>query len=176
MKTNKYVCEKCGSEINSYNFFTDYTKKKFFCSRECCKEYYYETDVEDYIHVSTCGGYYDCKKLNNIDGRCRTVNEINFSPLYGISAIDIPPNRCPPAEISIIRTNMKLFDSVKQSEEKSSKLNEKTLNLTEKSLELNSETLKLTKSNVTLAKAMLILTAINVIGICVQIYFQIFGS
>ena len=78
----------------------------------------------------------------------------------GMSTIDFPVHRCPPAEISIIRTNMKLYDFVKKSEEHSSKLNE--------------ETLELTKSNVRLAKVMLILTAVNVCGVIVQISLQLF--
>lgn len=152
-------CKICGSDINSYDFYVTDNKKEFFCSNDCCEINHDKTGYSDYIHFSTCGGYYDCKKLNNIDDRCKTSNKINFSNMV-FSSIDITPNRCPPAEISIIRTNMKLYDFVKQSEEKSSKLNE--------------ETLKLTKSNVKLAKAMLILTAVNVCGVILQIILQLF--
>ena len=149
----------CGSKINSYDFYVTDDKKEFFCSNDCCKEYHDKIGYSNYIHFSTCGGYYDCEKLNNIDDRCRSFNKINFSQM-GFSSIDVIPNRCPPAEISIIRTNMKLYDFVKKSEEQSSKLNE--------------ETLKLTKSNVKLAKVMLILTAVNVCGVIAQIILQIF--
>ena len=124
------------------------------------RDYFEKTGYSDYIHYSTCGGYYDCEKLNNIYGRCRTSNEINFSQL-GSPILEILPNRCPPAEISIIRTNMKLYNFVKQSEEQSSELNEETFNLT--------------KFNVKLTKAMLVLAAINAIGIIVQIWLQIFS-
>ena len=159
MESNKNKCKICGSYINSYDFYETDDKTEFFCSQECCKKFYKETNVNDFIHASTCGGYYDCKKLNNIDDRCRTFNKINFSPL-GFPPMDITPNRCPPAEISIIRTNMKLYDFVIKSEEESSRLNE--------------ETLELTKSNVKLAKTMLILTAANVCGVIVQIILQVF--
>lgn len=156
MKSKKYKCKVCNAEIDSYDFFATDKMDMFFCSEDCCKEYYDETGYDDYRHVSTCGGYYDCEKLNNISDRCRTCHKINFSE-FGVS-LDFPVNRCPPAEISIIRTNMKLFDFVKKSEEQSSKLNE--------------ETLELTKSNVRLAKVMLILTAVNVVGVIVQIILQ----
>lgn len=151
-------CKCCGSEINSYDFYVTADENNFFCSNDCCKDYFYRTGHSEYIHHSTCGGYYDCEKLNNIDDRCKISNNINFSSL-GFSSIDILPNRCPPAEISIIRTNMKLYNFVKQSEEQSSKLNEETLNLTE--------------YDVKLTKAMLFLAVINAIGIIVQIWLQI---
>lgn len=159
MKSKKKNCKTCESEINSYNFFTTDDKKEFFCSKDCCKKNYDDTGYQDYLHFSTCGGYYDCKKLNNISGMCQTVHEIHFSQ-FGMPSLDFPVHRCPPAEISIIRTNMKLYDFVKKSEEESSRLNE--------------ETLELTKSNVKLAKAMLIFTVANVCGVIVQIILQVF--
>lgn len=159
MESNKNKCKICGSYINSYDFYVTDDKTEFFCSQECCKKFYNETNVNDFIHESTCGGYYDCKKINNIDDRCKTSTKINFSHL-GFSTIDITPNRCPPAEISIIRTNMKLYEFVKKSEDESSRLNK--------------ETLELTKSNVKLAKAMLILTAANFCGVILQIVLQVF--
>ena len=158
MNSKDKKCKVCGSEINSYDFYVTDNQKEFFCSEDCCSDYFDETGYSDYIHYSTCGGYYDCEKLNNIDGRCRTSNEINFSQFGPV--LEFLPHRCPPAEISIIRTNMKLYNFVKQSEEQSSKLNEETLNLT--------------KFNVKLTKAMLVLAAINAIGIIVQIWLQIF--
>lgn len=160
MKSNNNKCKVCGSNIDSYDFYVTEDKTEFFCSYDCCEKFCEETNVMDFIHASTCGGYYDCKKLNNIDGRCRTFNEINLDPLN--LNMDITPNRCPPAEISIIRTNMKLYDFVKKSEEQSSKLNE--------------ETLEFTKSNVRLAKVMLILTAVNVAGVIIQIGLQLFAG
>ena len=160
MKSKDKKCKVCVSEINSYDFYVTDNQTEFFCSEDCCRDYFDKTGYSDYIHYSTCGGYYDCEKLNNIDGRCRTSNEINFSQ-FGSHVLEILPNRCPPAEISIIRTNMKLYNFVKESEEQSSKLNEETLNLT--------------KFNVKLTKAMLALAAINAIGIIVQIWLQIFS-
>ena len=159
MEIDNKKCEICGSEINSYDFYITEDKNSFFCSQDCCKEFYMESNEENFVHASTCGGYYDCKRLNNISDRCRTFHKINFSP-YNISPVDILPNRCFPAEISIIRTNMKLYDFVIESEKQSSKLNE--------------ETLKLTKSNVKLAKAMFAVTIFNSILILIQIYLQIF--
>ncbi|MBQ6139332.1 MAG: hypothetical protein IJI80_06605 [Methanobrevibacter sp.] len=158
MKSNEKRCKICDSKINSYDFYVTSDENEFFCSNDCCKENFNKTGYQDYIRFSTCVGYYDCEKLNNIDDRCRTSNKINFSQ-FGSSSIDLLPNRCPPAEISIIRTNMKLYNFVKQSEEQSSKLNEETLNLT--------------KYNVKLTKAMLFLAAINAICIIIQIFLQI---
>lgn len=57
--------------------------------------------------------------------------------------------RCSPAQISIIRSNIKLFDFVKKTEEESSKLNQ--------------ETLKHTRINTGLAVAMLITSVVNLI-------------
>lgn len=159
MESNKYKCKVCKSDIDSYDFFATEDMEEFFCSEDCCKKNYNEMGYNDYRHISTCGGYYDCKKLNNISDMCQTDHEIHFSQM-GMSTLDFPVHRCPPAEISIIRTNMKLYDFVKKSEEHSSKLNE--------------ETLELTKSNVRLAKVMLILTAVNVCGVIVQISLQLF--
>lgn len=160
MKSKDKKCKVCGSEINSYDFYVTDDQTEFLCSEDCCRDYFDKTGYSNYIHYSICGGYYDCEKLNNIDGRCRTSNEINFSQL-GSPILEIPPNRCPPAEISIIRTNMKLYNFVKQSEEQSSKLNEETLNLT--------------KYNVHLTIVMLVLAALNFIGILVQICLQIYN-
>lgn len=157
MKDNNYKCKICGSKINKYDFYSTIDKKEFFCSEKCCEDNYYNTEYDNYIYISTCGGYFDCKKLDNVYDMCRIVRKIQF-PKRILDNLNIPPKRCPPAEISIIRTNMKLYDFIKTSEKQSS--------------ELNNETLKLTKSNVKLAKAMLALSTINVVGIIIQICLQ----
>ena len=68
---------------------------------------------------------------------------------------------CHPSEVSVIKSNVRLLNFVEESEKRAT--------------ELNNETLKLTKDNVKLAKAMLIVSIVNLILICVQIYLQIFN-
>ncbi|WP_296856864.1 hypothetical protein [uncultured Methanobrevibacter sp.] len=156
MKLINERCNECDSKIDPYEFFINNDGSNFFCSEKCCKQYYNRTHEELFIYKSICSGYDECHELNNISERCKTEKELRMSQ-YGFPQ-GFKQNRCLPSEISIIRTNMKLYNFVKQSEEQSSKLNEKTVNLT--------------KFNVNLTIAMLLLAAINAIGIIVQIWLQ----
>lgn len=158
MKLINERCTMCDSKINPYEFFISEEGSKFFCSPECCKDYYNKFHEEYFIYKSICSGYDECYELNNISERCKTEKKLHMSQ-YGFPH-GFKQTRCLPSEISIIRTNMKLYNFVKQSDERSSKLNE--------------ETLELAKSNVKLAKAMLIFTVANVCGVIVQIILQVF--
>lgn len=151
-------CKICGDEINENEFFTDSNKKYFLCSEECCKEYKKRTGEEDFIFASKCNGYDDCKELNNISDKCLIVDELQLS--YAGFPLGYKPVRCQSAELFIIRTNMKLYNFVKESEEKSSKLNE--------------ETLELAKTNIMLVRAMFKLTIVSVFLVFVQIILQFF--
>ena len=151
------VCSQCGGVISKFDFYLTPDKKYIFCSEDCCKEFYEEhNEYDTFKDVDICPGYNDCKKFDNIREKCAYVGEIDFNPHpgdyldnTGLSKNLVTGNRCSPAQISIIRSNIKLFDFVKKTEEESSKLNQ--------------ETLKLTRINTLLAVAMLITTVINLI-------------
>lgn len=151
------VCSQCGGVISKFDFYLTPDKKYRFCSEDCCKEFYEEhNEYDTFKDVDICPGYNDCKKFDNIREKCAYVGEIDFNPYpgdylanTGLSKNLVTGNRCSPAQISIIRSNIKLFDFVKKTEEESSKLNQ--------------ETLKHTRINTGLAVAMLITSVVNLI-------------
>ena len=104
----------CYSKINHYKFFIMEEDNKFFCYQECCKDYYNKLHEEYFIYKFICSGYDECYELNNISERCKTEKKLNISQ-YGFPQ-EFKQIRCSPSEISIIRTNMKLYNFVKQSD------------------------------------------------------------
>lgn len=151
------VCDQCGELTSEFDYYQTLDGEYIFCSKECCEEFYEEhNEYDTFKDVDICPGYDDCKKFDNIRGMCAYVGEIDFNPLprdylsnTGLSKNIVTEKRCSPAQISIIRSNIKLFDFVKKTEEESSKLNQ--------------ETLKHTRINTGLAVAMLITSVVNLI-------------
>lgn len=152
-----WVCSQCGEPINNFDYYLTPKGEYIFCSEDCCKEFYKEhKEYYTFYDVDICPGYNDCKKFDNIRDMCKYEKKINLKPKNrvpydnrNVSKMADIGKRCSPAQISIIRSNIKLFDFVKKTEEESSKLNQ--------------ETLKHTRINTGLAVAMLITSVVNLI-------------
>ena len=153
MKGNK--CKQCGEIPSEFEYYSTLDEKYIFCSEDCCEDFYEEHKEYDiFKDINICPGYYACKKFDNIRNMCihtyclrfgkaKYKNKMNFSN-------SIPKGEwCSPAEVSIIKSNIKLFDFVKKTEDESSKLNK--------------ETLIHTRVNTILAVAMLFTSVINLV-------------
>lgn len=148
-------CKICGKPIDSYEYWVTTDNKDYFCSEECYKEVYDEDVESEFVHVSTCPGYADCERLNNIRDICRHEHIIVHSGgLFDDLDIEIPPRWCSPTELSLVRTTSRLYNFIIESEEKTGKLNR--------------EMLELTKINVILAGVMIIFSIVNLIIVIFQ--------
>ena len=150
MKINK-KCFKCNSEISSSRFYVTGDNKYHFCSEECFENSVYFFPESTFRLVKVCPGYDYCSELENTRKKCIFIKELTedrHSPLYS-KKLNEYPNWCSPAEVSIIMSNMRLFNFVKKSEKEASILNK--------------ETIELTRRNNHLAIAMLIVTIANLI-------------
>lgn len=149
------ICKICGQPINSYEYWVTTDYNDYFCSENCYQKVYDSDEDSEFIHVSTCPGYSDCEQLNNIRNGCRHEHVITHpESIFDIPNIDIPPRWCSPIELSLVRTTVKLYDFISDSEMKSTKLNE--------------EMLTLTKINVVLAIVMTVFTILNLIIVFVK--------
>ena len=119
--------------------------KSYYLCSEECAD---KIKDEDIYQIKYCIAYDECKQYTSS----------GFNPY---APMPKHPNFCHPSEVSVIKSNVRLLNFVEESEKRAT--------------ELNNETLKLTKDNVKLAKAMIIVSIVNLILICVQIYLQIFN-
>lgn len=150
MKIINNNCKICGNKINSYEYWVTKNQKDYFCSEECYKKIYDEDMDSEFIHISTCPGYKDCEKLNNIRIKCRTEHNISHpKSAFDNYNANITRNWCDPAQLSIIRTNVKTYEFIIDSQNKTDKINK--------------ETIKLSKLNVILAIVMIGISLINLI-------------
>ena len=149
-------CKICGKSIDSYEYWVTTDNMDYFCSEECYKEIFDEDLESEFVHVSTCPGYVDCERLNNIRDICRNEHIIvHFGELFDNLDFEIPPRWCSPTELSLVRTTSRLYNFIIESEEKTDKLNK--------------EMLKLTRINVILAGVMIIFSIVNLVIILFQI-------
>lgn len=147
------VCDRCGELTSEFDYYQTLDGEYIFCSKECCEEFYEEhNEYDTFENEILCPAYYDCEKFDNIRNMCIHTSKLRF----GLAKLNLENSVvtnsvewCSPADVTIIRSNIKLFDFVKKTEEESSKLNQ--------------ETLKLTRINTLLAVAMLITSVINLI-------------
>ena len=143
-------CKICGNKINSYEYWVTKNHEDYFCSEECYKKIYNEDMDSEFIHISTCPGYKDCEKLNNIRRMCRTEHNISHpKSAFDIYNTEFHIDWCDPAQLSIIRTNVKTYEFIVDSQEKTDSINK--------------ETIKLSKLNVILALVMIGISLINLI-------------
>ncbi|WP_296879032.1 hypothetical protein [uncultured Methanobrevibacter sp.] len=150
-------CKICNNKIDPEEYFTNSDKSYYLCSEECADK----IKDEDIYQIKYCIAYDECKQLNNLRQKCRFEEKYTGSRFNPYAPMPKHPNFCHPSEVSVIKSNVRLLNFVEESEKRAT--------------ELNNETLKLTKDNVKLAKAMLIVSIVNLILICVQIYLQIFN-
>lgn len=147
------VCSQCGEPINNFDYYLTLKGEYIFCSEDCCEEFYEEhNEYDTFENEILCPAYYDCEKFDNIRNMCIHTSKLRF----GLAKLNLENSVvtnsvewCSPADVTIIRSNIKLFDFVKKTEEESSKLNQ--------------ETLKHTRINTGLAVAMLITSVVNLI-------------
>ncbi|GAA5818581.1 MAG: conserved hypothetical protein [Methanobrevibacter sp. CfCl-M3] len=178
-------CEHCDDTINCSEFFRigfsnkDIKTEEFFsdfCSESCCHEFIKNRKLNKYkiYKVSRCSGYKYCYILNNLRNMCEREEVIedmlsrvdkSFLGIYNIELPNIPVEWCEPSQVSIIRSNVKLLESLEEFDKKSSKLNEKTLELNENMHKISENTLKHTKLMTFLTIIMLIVSIINLIFI-----------
>lgn len=143
-------CKICGKPIDSYDYWVTTDYKDYFCSENCYQKVYDSDEDSEFINISTCPGYSDCEQLNNIRNGCRYEQVITHpKSIFDIPTPFIPPRWCSPVELSLVRTTVKLFDFISESEKESAKLNKKML--------------KLTRINVVLAIVMAFFTILNLI-------------
>ena len=150
-------CKICNNKIDHDEYFTNSDKSYYLCSEECADK----IKDEDIYQIKYCIAYDECKQLNNLRQKCRFEEKYTGSRFNPYAPMPKHPNFCHPSEVSVIKSNVRLLNFVEESEKRAT--------------ELNNETLKLTKDNVKLAKAMLIVSIVNLILICVQIYLQLFN-
>lgn len=142
-------------KINSYEYWVTKNHEDYFCSEECYKKIYDEDMDSEFIYISTCPGYKDCEKLNNIRRMCRIENTISHPKSQYDFNLETPITWCNPAQLSIIRTNVKTYEFIVDSQEKTDSINK--------------ETIKLSKLNVILAFVMIGISLINLIVMIVNI-------
>lgn len=150
---NLNKCAECNSLIDKENFYMA-SDKKSYCSEECLEK---SNNNNKIMHIQYCAAYDACKQLNNTRKKCIFKEEISNDNIW-TSIVKEYPNFCKSSEIAMILSNVKLLNYVEEAENKSTKLNQKTL--------------KLTKDNVKLAKAMLIVSLANLVFIIIQIGLQ----
>ena len=143
-------CEVCGNPIDSYEYWVKTDNNEYFCSEKCYKKIFDEDKNSKFVHVLMCPGYLDCERLNNIRDMCRHEHVIRHSQsMFDIPDMEILPKWCNPLELSLVRTTVRLYEFILDSEKKSD--------------ESNNEMLKLTKINVIMAGVMIFFTILNLI-------------
>jgi len=124
-------CEQCGNELYEYNFLSlrkyenvdddEYlTESHNFCSVECAKNFIEGKGKEitnefELYRITRCVGYYDCERLGNLRIACESREPVVKSGPFDLLHIQLRPN-CSPAEVSIIKSSLKLLDLLEQFE------------------------------------------------------------
>lgn len=170
------ICPTCGEEIDDLNYFKlVYTWgsegfSKIFCSEDCCEKFRVAKDIKLYnlFEVKKCPGYYDCKEIDNLRGKCVVKNQIHKYSVWNNSTSNI--DWCEASTVSLIRANLKLLHFVQDAEKNAEELNSKTLEINENVEELTSDTLKHTKIMTCLTIVMLVVSIFNLILFVLQIF------
>lgn len=138
------VCDYCGGELNKFDFLSlqkyevenqyeepvlvDYYD---FCSEECARKFQEEHSLKDFelYRITRCATYYECEKLGNLRNMCDKEELVNGRSYPLIPNIN-PTTWCEPAQGGIIKSNIKLIDSLKKFDKTSKRANRVMMILT----------------------------------------------
>jgi len=133
---------------------TIYTDEGFYCKNFIEGKGKEITNEFELYRITRCVGYYDCERLGNLRIACESREPVVKSGPFDLLHIQLRPN-CSPAEVSIIKSSLKLLDLLEQFERNSTQLSQ--------------EMLRHTKEMNRLTKWILAFTAINALMIIIQI-------
>jgi hypothetical protein len=169
-------CSQCKKSLDPFNYFSlrkyedsddidddDILLESYnFCSTECSKKFLQGLDSPegfDFFEMSRCVGYYDCKRLDNLRRMCESkeLKSLSNAPDFMLSSLVRPPV-CSPAEVGIIKSNIRLLDLFEKFDEVSTNISKEMLDHTKQMKYLT-----------------WILLFISVLNLILLIY-QIFGS
>lgn len=167
-------CFQCKKTLNPFNYLSlrkyeeidDNERLKVsydLCSTECLNkilesEVSYDNGFE-FCEISRCVGYYDCKRMDNLRRICesRELKSLSNHSIYGLVTARRAP-ACSPAEVGIIKSNIKLLDLIDKFDKSST--------------QISKETLEHTKDMKNLTWVILIATLLNLFFF----FYQIFGN
>ncbi|TMS40433.1 MAG: hypothetical protein FGO69_10970 [Methanobacterium sp.] len=178
-------CFKCKKEYPVYNYISlrknevDIEHKVDLCNNCAAKNY--DDEIKELItdgdlklyEISLCPGFYDCKKIGNLRGRCEHI-ELLDKPVdpFGIdiSHITNPIKWCEPANAGIIGASVRLYELFDNFDKNSTELSKRMLKNSEDANEINQNMLKYTKNMNRLTWVILLFTIVNIILIIYSVF------
>lgn len=168
-------CYQCNKELDKFDFlslskYREIEDEKIlgkpfnFCSKGCVEAFSKSKEnLRDFelYEINRCVGYYDCERLDNLRRMCEETKAIKKE--VGLFSLPHIPmlRKCSPAEVGIIKSNLRLLDLFEKFDKTST--------------EITQEMLKHTKKMSRLTKWILCFTIANVIFITIQIILILGG-
>jgi hypothetical protein len=144
--SESHLCYFCKKTLAPFNYFSlrkykesdvvdddDILLESYdFCSTVCSTQFlksFKFSDEFDFFEMIRCVGYYDCKRLDNLRRMCESMEKRNpnNTPLFLVGGM---APHCNPAEVGIIKSNIKLIDLIEKFDKTSTKISEDMLDHT----------------------------------------------
>jgi hypothetical protein len=93
-----------------------------FCSPDCLEEFKKTNDVEEFdtaVEASRCSCYYECSKLGNLRNMCEREDEVKDNNAFML--LTTPKIFCKPGDASIIKSNIKINETLQKFAKESNK-------------------------------------------------------